>query len=117
MSNKKPIVAGTIQPFRLTMPPIGKYNLNDLDWYVEYFTPSGERVIICKDDAQIESADTAVVDVDTSYLGLGLLCGILYPSIPDNKEASGFKVIPLPFPTGEIIVSKYDKRNYGLSDY
>lgn len=109
------IPAGTLQDMTVRMDAIGNYHLADIDWRVEYFASLGSSSIK-KDEATKVDEDTYIVRVDTGATGTGVLRGILYPLIPDERGEDGVKELIVPFDTGEEVVSKYDDRLYGVQD-
>lgn len=116
MSSKKPIILGDKPKLTIHTSPIGDvYHLADIDWRVEYYASRGSFVIT-KDKAVKIDDDTYAVRVDTNKTGVGKLCGILYPSIPDSEVEGGYYKPPVPFDTGEEIISPYNIVNDGVQN-
>lgn len=80
--------------------------MSSIDWHVEFYASRGS-VRIEKAQCEKEDENTYVARVDTSRTGTGKLCGILYPKIPDSSVENGLYTPPVPFDTGEIVVSPY----------
>ena len=101
------IVLGDKPRITINVAPIGGiYNLSELDWTVEFYATQGS-VTMSKKDATPISEDEYSMRVDTSTLGTGKLLGILYPQVPDRQSPDGYYVPPVPFDTGQVIISPY----------
>ena len=110
MEKKKPIVSGEIPKLKIEMTPVGNYHLANIDWYVE-FSASRGKVVIEKRNAVMLDENSYAVRVNTANIGIGKLRAVLYPSIPDPDTESGIYTPPVPFETGEVIVSKYNDQD------
>ena len=107
MSNKKPIIQGEKPTISISTPEIaGRYTLDNIDWRVEFYASRGSVIIEKKNATKVDD-NTYTVRVDTLKTGTGKLVGILYPAIPDNDEPGGVYRPPVPFDTGEEVVTPY----------
>lgn len=80
--------------------------MSSIDWHVTFYASRGS-VTLTKAQCDMEDENTYIARVDTSRTGTGKLCGILYPGIPDSGVEGGVYRPPVPFDTGEIVVSPY----------
>lgn len=116
METYNPIILGDKPKMFVKMSPLaGEYTLSSIEWSVTFYASRGELTIAKSAATKIDD-DTYSVRVDTSKVGVGKLYGILYPRIPDSEVDEGFYVPPVPFDTGEEIVSPYNIVSYGLQN-
>lgn len=114
MSNKYPIILGDKPKISISATEIaGRYTLANIDWSVEFYASRGSVVIEKKNATKVDD-NTYTVRVDTNKTGTGKLGGILYPSIPDSEIEGGYYVPPVPFDTGEEVVTPYYLSGNGL---
>jgi hypothetical protein len=114
MSNKKPIILGDMPKISISATDIaGRHTLASIDWQVEFYASRGSAVIEKKNATKVDE-NTYTVRVDTLKTGTGKLCGILYPAIPDYDVPGGVYRPPVPFDTGEEVVTPYYLSENGL---
>ena len=114
MSNRKPIILGDKPKMTISATPIADvFTLAEIDWKVEFYASRGS-VFIRKEDAVRIDDNTYAMRVDTRKTGTGRLMGVLHPNIPDRESESGYYTPPVPFDTGEEVVSQYYLREYGV---
>lgn len=107
MNNNNSVFIGTELKLGLHIEPIGNITMDDYDFEVEVFTSTKKVATITKADC-IKDANSYIMLIDTSELGVGEIKCKVTAHIPDAQFDDGFRDEVLGINTGIFVTKDYE---------
>ena len=98
------IIIGQFKAY-LKLEPVGKLNMDDYDFYVEYFCCPNRRVVVVRKNEMIRKGENEYhACLDTRRLGQGELKCIVHRTIPDADFPDGTRTESKAFEFKDVIL-------------